>query len=137
MFVLDTDHVTLYQQGHQSLTRHINALAPNLVAVTIVTFEEQLSGRLAVAHRAQKISERIQAYYWLRRTQSFFCQTPIIPFDESAAAEYQQLSGLRLRVGTRDQLIASIAIANKAILLSRNLRDFQRIPGLQVEDWSV
>lgn len=134
---MDTDHVTFFQQGHPSLTRHINTLAPNLVAVTIVTYEVQISGRLAVAHRAQKISERIQAYYWLRRTQSFFCQMPIIPFDESAAAEYEQLSGLRLRVGTRDQLIASIAIANKAILLSRNLRDFQRIPGLQVEDWSI
>ena len=48
---------------------------------------------------------------------------------------FEQLSKDRLRVGTADLKIASIALAQNATLLSRNLRDFQRIPNLNVEDW--
>lgn len=42
---------------------------------------------------------------------------------------------MRLGIGTMDLRIAAIAIANEATLLSRNLKDFARVPDLKVEDW--
>ena len=41
----------------------------------------------------------------------------------------------RIRIGTMDLKIAAIALANDAILLSRNLTDFSKVPALRVEDW--
>lgn len=61
----------------------------------------------------------------------------VLDFDEKAANEFQHLRSLKIRVGTMDLKIASIAIVNNATLLSRNLRDFEQIPNLKVEDWTI
>ena len=59
----------------------------------------------------------------------------ILPFDFAAVSTYQRLRDARLGIGTMDLRIASIVIATNATLLSRNLRDFVRVPKLKVEDW--
>jgi predicted nucleic acid-binding protein len=51
--------------------------------------------------------------------------------------EFQRLCVRRVRIGTMDLKIAAIALANDATLLSRNLPDFAKVPGLRVEDWSA
>jgi tRNA(fMet)-specific endonuclease VapC len=43
----------------------------------------------------------------------------------------------RIRVGSQDLKIASIALVNDALLLTANLRDFRQVPGLRVENWLV
>ena len=61
----------------------------------------------------------------------------IVPFNDAAVVILEQLratKGLR-KIGRADLLIASIALANRAILVTRNLRDFRRIPNLQVVNW--
>lgn len=137
MYILDTDHATLYQQGHPALGQRLAQLPPNQLTTSVITYDEQVSGRLAVVHKARNHQARIQAYYWLQRTLHFFCRMPVLPFDEAAAAMFQQLTTLKLRIGTQDLLIASIALANEMSLLTRNRRDFQSVPGLALEDWSV
>jgi len=62
---------------------------------------------------------------------------PITPFDHAAEAQYRLLRATRLPVGTLDLKIVAIAQVNNLILLTRNRRDFGRIPGLVLEDWSV
>jgi predicted nucleic acid-binding protein len=48
-----------------------------------------------------------------------------------------QIGGLEIVMQSRgDLLIACIVLANKAKLISRNLKDFQKAPGLQVENWA-
>ena len=136
MYLLDTDHATLYQQGHPALGQQLAQLSPNQLTTSVITYDEQVSGRLAVVHKARTHQERIHAYYWLQRTLQFFCRMPVLPFDEAAAAMFQQLTAAKLRIGTQDLLIASIALANEMTLLTRNLRDFQRVPGLALADWS-
>ena len=137
MYILDTDHATLYQQGHSVLGQRLATLLPSQLATTIVTYEEQVTGRLAVVRRTTPGSSRVQAYLWLQRTLDFFCRIPVLPLDEPASAVFQRLIALKLRVGTQDLQIASIALANGMTLLTRNRRDFQRVPGLVQEDWSI
>ena len=59
----------------------------------------------------------------------------ILPFDREAADEYQRLRSLHRRAGTMDLKIAAICLAHDAMLLTRNLRDFEGLAGLRVENW--
>ncbi len=43
----------------------------------------------------------------------------------------------RIRIGTQDLRIASIAIAHGGTVLTRNRKDFEQVPGLTIEDWSL
>lgn len=137
MYILDTDHATLYQQGHPGLGQRIATLLPGQLTTTVVTYEEQITGRLAVVRRTTAGPSRVQAYLWLQRTLGFFCRIPVLPLDEPASAVFQRLIALKLRVGRQDLQIASIALANGMTLLTRNRRDFEKVPGLVQEDWSI
>jgi tRNA(fMet)-specific endonuclease VapC len=59
-----------------------------------------------------------------------------LDFDEAAATQLQEIRRLKLGVGTMDLKIASIALSNKATLLTKNIKDFRQIPNLNVEDWT-
>jgi predicted nucleic acid-binding protein len=59
----------------------------------------------------------------------------VVRWDENAASYFQELRSDRVRIGTQDLKIASIALANDALLLTANSRDFEKVPGLHVEDW--
>lgn len=61
---------------------------------------------------------------------------PLLPFDAPAAAEFDNLKAAKIRVKTMDLRIASIALANKLVLVTRNARDFAQVPGLALEDWT-
>jgi len=61
----------------------------------------------------------------------------LLGFTRAAADEFERLQKLRLRIGTMDLKIGAIALAHNATLLSRNLKDFGKVPGLQVEDWAA
>ena len=62
MYILDTDHATLYQQGNAALGQRLVRLPPNQVLTTIITYDEQIMGRLAVVHKAGTGSERSRLY---------------------------------------------------------------------------
>ncbi|MFN0019397.1 MAG: hypothetical protein ACKVP0_14120 [Pirellulaceae bacterium] len=59
----------------------------------------------------------------------------IVGWNEPAADEFKRLRTARVRIGTQDLKIASLALANDALLLSANLRDFEQVPVLRVENW--
>ena len=65
----------------------------------------------------------------------FFESWQILPFNQLAADEFRRLRSERVRIGTTDLKIAAITLAHKATLVSANLRDFAKVPGLPVEDW--
>ncbi len=62
---------------------------------------------------------------------------PILDFPEAAIARFEDLKRKKLNVGGMDLKIAAIVLEAGAILVSRNLRDFRRVPGLVVEDWAA
>ena len=59
----------------------------------------------------------------------------IAPFDVAAARQFDELRRQKLCIGSRDLKIAATALVNHALLLSANRIDFERVPGLRVENW--
>ena len=72
-----------------------------------------------------------------RRHLHSFRNILVLDFDERAGVEYQRLRRSRVRIGTMDLKIAAIVLAHDATLLSKNLSDFRKVPGLKVADWTL
>jgi tRNA(fMet)-specific endonuclease VapC len=77
-----------------------------------------------------------QGYARLANSVVFLSRFRILPFSENAIAAFTQLSKSKLHVRFNDLRIAAIALENGATVVTRNLRDFNLVPGLIVEDWS-
>ena len=141
MVVLDTDHVSVLEWASSpealTLRSRLEQLPDEEIATTIISFEEQTRGWLAVLAKARALSRQVEAYRRLRRQLDNYCGMAVLDFDERAATEYQQLRHAHLRIGTMDLKIAAIVLAHQAILLSRNAADFGQVPGLAVEDWTA
>jgi tRNA(fMet)-specific endonuclease VapC len=104
-------------------------------ATTIVNAEEQMRGWLASIHGLHDVHKQVTQYEQLSWLLDFFKGWKIIPFDVRAADEFKRLRKQRVRIGTQDLKIASIALVQNALLLSANLRHFRHVPGLHVESW--
>jgi tRNA(fMet)-specific endonuclease VapC len=139
MILLDTDHITaLAFPGHsqfESLKARISAAIGQSVAITVINIEEPIRGWLSEINRRRGARDQIVPYDRLAKLIRFFSYFPIIGFDEGAATEFERLRKQKIRIGTMDLKIAAIALVNDAVLLSANLRDFRRVPGLDVENW--
>lgn len=141
MLVLDTDLLTLVQRKTAAEYVRLNdrleaAAATEVIGITIVSFEEQTRGWLSYIARARTEQERIAAYRRLHELLEDFKGRTVVDYDEPAAEVCQQLVKPRIRIGTMDLRIAAIVLVNDATLLSRNLKDFGKVPGLRVEDWT-
>ena len=66
-----------------------------------------------------------------------FTRLNVLGFDLAAAKVYEQLRSLGVQIGAMDLRIAAIALANDYTLVTRNTVDFERVPGLRIEDWTV
>ncbi len=137
VFVLDTDHLTLYYHGDPIVVRRVNAEPSTQLAISVITVDEQLAGWYTLARRARRPDEIARAYAHLGDAVVRLARWRILPYTESAIARVAQLKALRLNVRLMDLRIASIALENGAIVVTRNQRDFRRVPGLSVDDWSV
>ena len=141
MVVLDTDHLSLLERADREEGGRVRArlqqVPPEDRATTIVNFEEQMRGWMAVLARARTLAKEVEAYRRLRRQLANYSGLVILEFDERAAIEFQRLQKARLRIGTMDLKIAAIVLTQGATLLSRNRSDFSQVPGLKAEDWTV
>lgn len=68
---------------------------------------------------------------------SSFKDVNILDFDEAAASLYETLLERKIRIGTQDLKIAAIVLSRDGVLVTRNQRDFAKVPNLVLEDWSV
>lgn len=136
LWILDTDHLSLFQRGHLLVSERVNAIPLEQLVTTIITFEEQIYGRLNRIRRAVSQEGLVLAYTQLQETLEDFKTIKVLEFNKDAANCYTQLLHQRIRIGTQDLRIAAIAISNNSTLVTRNQRDFSRIPGLSFEDWT-
>lgn len=141
MFLLDTDHVGIIQRMTEpEFNRLSTRMSRHLVSaffVPIISFQEQLLGWNAFINRARTKESIVRGYQKLQGILADFSVAQVVPFDEAASSRFEYLRQQRIRIGTMDQRIAAIALSRDLTLLSRNLGDFRKVPGLKVEDWTL
>ena len=137
MLVLDTDHLSEIERGSpggNALRNRLVTTGDDVVA-TVVSAEEQLRGWLARIHATKSVHDQLAAYAKLQERLAFYARWTLLPWSEGAADRFVAMRKAGDRIGTMDFKIAAIALDHGAKLLSQNLTDFQRVPGLQVESW--
>jgi tRNA(fMet)-specific endonuclease VapC len=135
-YLLDTDHVSLYQRQHPQVVNRVLATAPADLAVTTITLGEQVQGRLAIIRHAQAQTDAARGYLRLRETVAFYQAIQLVDYTPASIAYFEALRRQGIRIGTQDLRIAAIALAEHSILVTRNTRDFAQVPGLILEDWA-
>lgn len=130
-YCFDTDIIsaTLKPRPPLHLLRRLATIPAQHQFVTAITVGELVYGACRVDR--PQLTSKIELV--LRQAQT------VLPFDTTAARTYGSLRVQLERAGTPlaepDLRIASIAVARGLVLVSRNIRHFQRIPGLVVENW--
>ncbi|MCU0569373.1 MAG: type II toxin-antitoxin system VapC family toxin [Oculatellaceae cyanobacterium Prado106] len=137
MHLLDTNILNALYLGNSKIINALRHLDDPQVAITIVTKVELLRGRLDFLLKADKGDAILHAQDLLIQTEQRLSEIEVIHFDINAIAQLERLIANRSlrKSGRADLLIASIALANRATLVTRNLKDFQRIPNLRVINW--
>ena len=136
-YILDTDHVTAFQNGNPRFFQRMKLIDSSRIFVTIITLEEQIRGRFKVINNHNNnLQELPLAYYGLHKTFDFFTKMNLLDFDHQALTHYQNLKKQKIRIGSQDLKIGAIALTHQMTLVTRNSKDFTQIPDLTVEDWT-
>jgi tRNA(fMet)-specific endonuclease VapC len=137
MYLLDTDTLTHLHAGNSNVTNRLKSTADVDVGITIITKVEVLRGRIDYLIKAESGESLLKAQELLFRTEELLNDLSIVPIDRAASIEFNRLRDVSKfrKIGRADLLISSIVLANRATLVTRNLRHFKQIPGLKVENW--
>jgi len=140
-YLLDTDHLSILQrqagQDYNNLSMRMAQYPLSDFAVSIVTFHEQMLGSHAYINRARNLNDVVKGYEMMARLVGDFKVLPLVSFDRGAATTFDQLQAQRIQLAKMDARIAAIALCRGLILLTRNHRDFGKVSGLVIEDWTV
>jgi tRNA(fMet)-specific endonuclease VapC len=137
MIVFDTDTLTFFFRNHPRVLARLRE-SSEAIAITVISRVESLQGRFDTLLKAADGAELQRGQERLDELDRDLARIPLVlPIDAAAAAEFDRLRENRRlrRIGRADLLIACIALANRATLVTRNLRHFRQVPGLQVENW--
>jgi tRNA(fMet)-specific endonuclease VapC len=136
LFLFDTDTLSHLEQKRISVVSRMLKASPASVGITVISVQEQFNGWLAVINKAKNDGERARLYQRLTDTVRVLSGLHVVTFSEPAILRYHALRSMKLGVGTMDLRIAAIALEEGATVVTRNLRDFQRVPGLACENWA-
>ena len=139
MILLDTNHVSILRMPpsvrRTRLVERMSLAHTEHFSIPIVAVEETMRGWLAAIAKERLTQRQVAAYRELGSLFEFFVTFTIAPFDQSAADRFDLLQKAKVRIATRDLKIAAISLANSALLLTANRRDFEKVPGLKFENW--
>jgi tRNA(fMet)-specific endonuclease VapC len=126
MYLVDTDWIVAYLKGRSEATQLLSGLAPAGLAISLITYAEIYEG----IYFGQNPTKQEQGFL------SLLTRVTVLPLTEESMKRFATLRGeLRaqgLLIGDLDLLIAATAIQHHLVLVTRNLRHFQRIPGLSL-----
>jgi len=129
VFVLDTNTVLDYFKGQGRVPERLLATAPSEIALPAISVYEVWVGVLG----AQNPKRRREQF------EAFLSAVEILPFDAEAgfraAGLRHSLERAGEAIGPLDTLIAATALAHGGVLVTRNLREFSRVPGLKSVNW--
>ena len=138
MIAFDTDVLTEVLLGNTAYVGRAAAIPLHEQAVPVIVVEEIMRGRLNIIRQAEAGRASIslaRAYELFEDTFADFRRLHILSYTVQAEAFYQEWRQQGFRLGTHDLRIAAICVAYSATLISRNRRDFERVPGLVAEFW--
>lgn len=138
MIAFDTDLFSELLAGADEYSRRVEKLPPDRLCITVITVEEVLRGLLDVVRKAQAGKGRHRpevAYERLRKTVGVIGRWVVLPYSSEAHTQLEAWRASRLPVKPQDRRVAAICMAAGATLITRNRRDFERVPGLDVEFW--
>jgi tRNA(fMet)-specific endonuclease VapC len=133
MNLLDTDTLSLLMAGHILVTKR--AEKAGSFAIPIVARLEVLQGRFSSILKAEDGERLWRAQQYLSKSDEYISDLKIVPINEASAQRFDLLRKDRKlkKLGRADLLIA---LAHGATLVTRNLRHFRQIPGLNTENWA-
>lgn len=134
-FLLDTDTLSLLQRNDEAVQAFLERFPTDELGVSVISYQEQVQGRLAWLAKARTAEEQERAYQLLADMPTFFAEFPIANFSEAISRRFDSLKALKLNVGLNDLRIAATALEIGAAVVTRNLRDYSRVPGLRIETW--
>lgn len=127
---LDTNIVIAFLSGNHAVADQLKTHLPD-VAISSLVLAELLYGARASA----RMSENIE------RLNQFLQIVDLVDFDQASAEAYGRIRlSLRqkgLPTGEMDMIIAAVALAKGAVLVTHNTKHFENIEGLALEDWLV
>ncbi len=131
IFMLDTDIcIYIIKRKPINVLKRLETLQPGQLAMSAIAFAELMNGA--------KKSQHVEAN--LARLKALGELIEIRPFDKQAAVCYGDIrSGLEKKgkmIGGNDLLIAAHALSLGWTLVTNNEREFGRVKGLKVENWS-
>jgi tRNA(fMet)-specific endonuclease VapC len=132
MYLFDTDTLSALMDRFppDRLIAKRSSVPPSQLATSSITLGEIVYGAYRVFARTREIVTRLEA---------ILPSIPVLPFDAEAGRRYGELRAELERRGTpiggADTRIASIALARGLTVVTRNVRHFQMVPGLAVENW--
>ena len=139
-YVLDTDHISLIQRKQNPEYGVIQANfalhAGDEIYTSIVSFHEQALGGHNYIARARTNQDLIRGYWLLSDALQTFQSRSVLELDLAAVATLDQLVANRVRLKTMDLRIAAITLSVGGTLVTRNSRDFSKVPGLAIQDWT-
>lgn len=130
MTLLDTNTLIFYLKGQASVVLRLHSSSPGEVAIpSVVAYELEYGTLKSVSpKRREVVSELLSG---LRQ----------IPFDREAAREAArirvELESGGLTIGPLDLMIAATAMSRSAVLVTSNTKEFSRVKGLRIADWSL
>jgi tRNA(fMet)-specific endonuclease VapC len=140
-YLLDTDHLSILQRKagaeYLRLSTWMAHFTPADFACCVVNLHEQVVGAHAFLNQAKNSAGLIRGYRLLERLPRDYLTFALLPFDAPGAMMYDGLLAQNLGVGTMDLRLAAIALPRNLTVLTPNLRDFGRVPGLKIEDRTV
>jgi tRNA(fMet)-specific endonuclease VapC len=128
--LLDTDTCIYALKGNATVLDRLLSRSRADVAVSVITEAELRTG-------AAKSSSPVKTS---RLLENFLRPLAVVDFTSADAATYAYLRAKLERAGTPigplDTLIAAQAVSRKLVLVTNNEREFGRVPGLRLENWS-
>jgi tRNA(fMet)-specific endonuclease VapC len=136
-YLFDTDTFSLILQNDVNVIRAFVSHLSDRVSVSAITIQEVWNGWAKAISRAKTPDQLALGYSRLTGTLNEVRFWEIVSFTIGAISRYAALKKQKLNVRANDLRIASIALEMGATVVTRNRRDYGRIPGVVIEDWSV
>jgi predicted nucleic acid-binding protein len=137
MILLDTDTVTHFSYGNANVRRRIEEAGDEVLAVAVITRNEILPGRAESLLKAADEDELRKAAERFQQSEEFLAAFVVVGLDEESIKHFGKLRKQRnlKKMGRGDMLIACIALAHDALLVTRNTKDYKDVTGLRTTNW--